>query len=78
MGDFYSNKNTIHQLKKIGYTGMIAATAKYDDEVELLTKMGVNLAYNLYSEADVGFANHVCDRLCNVVRTPEGSPSCSK
>lgn len=78
MGDFYSNKNTIHQLKKIGYTGMIAATAKYDDEVEQLTEMGVNLAYNLYSEAGVGFANHVCDRLCNVVRTPEGSPSCSK
>jgi glutathione-regulated potassium-efflux system ancillary protein KefC len=71
MGDFHSNKNTINQLKNIGYTGMIAATAKYDDEVELLKRMGVNLAYNLYSEAGVGFANHVCEKLCSIKKEHE-------
>lgn len=76
MGDFHSNKNTINQLKKIGYTGMIAATAKYDDEVDQLKALGVNLAYNLYSEAGVGFANHVCETLCSI-KDETGEQECS-
>jgi predicted Kef-type K+ transport protein len=66
MGDYSSNKNTIKQLKKINFSGYLAATAKYDDELEELKKLGVDSAYNLYVEAGVGFANHICDTLCSV------------
>jgi hypothetical protein len=45
---------------------MIAATGRFDDEVELLKKQGVHSAFNLYAEAGVGFADHVCRNLCSI------------
>lgn len=64
MGDQQSHKYTIERLREIDYRGFIAATAKYDDEVRQLEAEGVHSAYNFYAEAGVGFANHVCEKLC--------------
>ena len=51
------------QLEINGFKGMVAGTAKYDDQVEMLKAAGLDAAYNIYGEAGAGFANHVCDKL---------------
>ena len=45
-------------LRKRGYEKVIAAVAKYPDEVEELKELGV-IAFNFYAEAGAGFAEHV-------------------
>ena len=57
------NLFAFQQLEANGYTGKIAATAKYDDQVTMLKEAGVHAAYNIYGEAGAGFANHVCEEL---------------
>lgn len=51
-------------LKATGFSGKVAATAKYDDQVEMLKEAGLHAAYNIYGEAGSGFANHVNEQLC--------------
>lgn len=70
MGDHQSHKYAIERLKEVDYRGFIAATGKYDDDVRKLREAGVDSAYNFYTEAGIGFANHVCERLC--ASPPEG------
>ena len=45
------------RLREHGYTGRIAATTKYPDEAAALQKLGVEFAFNIYSEAGTGFAD---------------------
>ncbi|WP_455234789.1 NAD-binding protein [Thiogranum longum] len=63
MPNFSENLFAARQLRDIGYTGKLAAIARYPDEVEQLRQAGVDAAFNLYAEAGAGFADHVCDRL---------------
>ena len=51
------------QLKESGYTGPIAAIAKYADEEELLQKAGVDSTFNMYAEVGTGFAQHSMSKL---------------
>ena len=51
--------NKTERLKAIEYNGILAATARYDDEVEELKVLGVHTALNFFTEAGVGFADHV-------------------
>ncbi len=46
-------------LKEFGYNGQIASTAKFPDEIQMLTEAGVNTVFNMYTEAGAGFATHV-------------------
>jgi hypothetical protein len=57
------NLFAFQQLEINGFKGMVAGTAKYDDQVEMLKAAGLDAAYNIYGEAGAGFANHVCDEL---------------
>ena len=57
------NLFAFQQLEANGFTGMVAGTAKYDDQVEMLKAAGMDAAYNIYGEAGAGFANHVSDEL---------------
>ncbi len=57
------NLFAFQQLEANGFKGMVASTAKYDDQVEMLKAAGIDAAYNIYGEAGSGFANHVCDEL---------------
>ena len=57
------NLFAFQQLEIIGFKGMVAGTAKYDDQVEMLKAAGLDAAYNIYGEAGAGFAHHVCDEL---------------
>ncbi len=70
MPDLNSNLYALERLKRYKFQGLIAATGRFDDEVEILKKKGVHSAFNLYAEAGVGFADHVCRNLCSLEDTP--------
>jgi Trk K+ transport system NAD-binding subunit len=54
---------SIQQMKERGYKGQITASVRYEDEMQLLNDAGIDAAYNLYEEAGVGFADHVCEHM---------------
>ncbi|HKK89811.1 MAG TPA: cation:proton antiporter family protein [Desulfobacteraceae bacterium] len=52
---------SIEQMRQRGYSGQITASVRYEDQMPLLKDAGINAVYNLYEEAGVGFADHVCE-----------------
>lgn len=73
-----ANLHAAQTLKRHSFKGVVAAIAKFDDEVKELRAVGVDTAFDLYSEAGAGFADHVCDvfnqQRPEVVRVLEGMP----
>ena len=63
MPEHTANIAAVQQLNRIQFDGKIAATAKYEDEVEALRQAGARAAYYFYAEAGYGFAEHVCQEL---------------
>lgn len=57
MPNHAENLYTARQLARQGFRGVITATAQFPDEVAELEAAGVSGAYNLRSEAGLGFAN---------------------
>ena len=58
MPNLIENLFAINHLKSLNFQGKLAAIAKYPDEIDLLKQAGVDSAFNLYTEAGTGFANH--------------------
>ncbi len=54
-----SNIQAARTLKRHDFQGVVTATGKFDDEVRQLRDIGLDTAFNLYSEAGSGFAEHV-------------------
>jgi glutathione-regulated potassium-efflux system ancillary protein KefC len=54
-----ANIHAAQTLKRHEFEGVVAATGKFDDEVKELRCVGLDTAFNLYSEAGSGFADHV-------------------
>ena len=52
---------TVRLLKQTGFTGVLAALARHDDEVRELREAGVEAAFNLSDEAGAGFARHALE-----------------
>jgi predicted Kef-type K+ transport protein len=78
MSDHTANLNAIEELNQRQYTGRIAAMARFDDEVEELGQAGAHVAYNIYSQAGFGFAEHVClafgdEAVCRPTEDPTSS-----
>ena len=46
-------------LNQVGYTGIIGAVAKHEDERVALEAAGIHATFNYYSEVGKGFAAHV-------------------
>jgi len=57
--------DALEQLEAISFNGQIAATARFPDEVTLLRKAGATAVFNIYTEAGVGFADHVENNVMN-------------
>jgi len=51
-----ANMAAAERLQQMGYSGKIAATSKFPDEEQALKDIGVDLAFNIYNEAGLGFA----------------------
>ncbi|VAW99785.1 Putative glutathione-regulated potassium-efflux system protein KefB [hydrothermal vent metagenome] len=58
-----ANLDALGQLRAISFSGSIAATARFPDEVEQLQAAGATAVFNIYSEAGAGFAEHVETKL---------------
>jgi Trk K+ transport system NAD-binding subunit len=54
------NLVAVKRLTSLSFRGVLAGTAFYDDELEELRAAGVKAAFNFFSEAGKGFAEHVC------------------
>ncbi|WP_411827211.1 cation:proton antiporter [Luteolibacter sp. AS25] len=54
-----SNTHAAKTLKRHDFQGVVVATGKFHDEVKELRAMGLDTAFNLYTEAGAGFAEHV-------------------
>jgi hypothetical protein len=54
-----ANIHAAQTLKRHEFEGVVAAIGKFDDEVKELRGVGLDTAFNLYSEAGSGFADHV-------------------
>jgi len=58
-----ANLAAAQQVRSKGFASMIAATARYDDEIRDLEQAGVDAAFNFYNEAGLGFADHANELL---------------
>jgi len=56
-----TSKFAVGQLQRHGFQGKVAASVRYEDEIMLLKETSIDAAYNLYEEAGLGFADHVCN-----------------
>lgn len=57
-----ANLDALEQLHNISFSGRIAATARFRDEVDILRQSGATVVFDIYTEAGVGFAEHVKDK----------------
>jgi glutathione-regulated potassium-efflux system ancillary protein KefC len=55
---FNATMAVVGMLKESGYKGQIAATAKFEDEMNELLEAGVDTVFNMHTEAGAGFAAH--------------------
>jgi predicted Kef-type K+ transport protein len=51
--------DVLDQLKEMKYHGQIAATTKYREDAERLKQEGIMTVSNIFTEAGIGFAEHV-------------------
>ena len=54
-----ANLHAIETLKRHEFHGVVAVAGKFRDEVQELRELGVDTAFDLYSQAGTGFAHHV-------------------
>lgn len=59
MPDMEAKRFAICQLRQVGYQGVINATALFNEEVDVLKKLGADEVYNYYNGVGVGFAEYV-------------------
>lgn len=57
------NLAVLAELRNFRFDGYIAASARYEDEIEELRNAGATTVFNIYSQAGEGFADHVQDEL---------------
>ena len=60
------NMAAVSQLRSAGYRGTIAATARYDDEVEELQAHGVDVAFHMLADAGPAFAAAALERSAGI------------
>ena len=65
------NMYAVEQLARVGFPGLIGATAVFDDQRDELEAAGVHACFNFYTEAGTGFADHVAERLEATAERPD-------
>lgn len=66
-----ANLAVIEQLKAASFGGRVAATARFQDDVETLEEAGASTVFNVYAEAGSGFAAHVAGSMLAI--SPAGT-----
>lgn len=60
MKNHSENKDAARLIRGLGFTGCLSATAEHQDQIDELTALGVNAAYNIYGNAGTAFADFIC------------------
>ncbi|MGI9569048.1 MAG: NAD-binding protein, partial [Desulfobulbia bacterium] len=63
MPKFSANKEAAELITQFGFKGLIAASARFDDEVTALKEAGVHAAFNFFDEAGAGLAEAAYEKL---------------
>lgn len=63
MPDHDANMYALEQIRAADFGGHVAALARYPDEIPLLRAAGADVAFDVYGEAGLGFANDIAARL---------------
>jgi predicted Kef-type K+ transport protein len=63
MADHAANMYAARRILESPYPGMVAATAKFEDDAAELEALGVHAVHNLYAEAGAGFAEHALQKV---------------
>jgi hypothetical protein len=72
-----ANLAAAHQVRTKGFTDLLAATARFDDEIPDLIEAGVDGAFHFYNEAGLGFAAHASDLMEKRLLKPHRPKSAS-
>lgn len=64
-----ANLLAIQEIKNAGFQCPVTAIARFEDERLELEKAGATAAYNIFSEAGAGYADHVCKATGLVCKT---------
>lgn len=59
--------DAVQQLRNAGYTGKVAAVAKYEDERARMKAAGADVVFNYYAEAGAGFAEHALSSMLDIL-----------
>ncbi len=59
----------LKEIRSAGFQGAVTATSRFEDEKVELLEAGAIAAYNIYSEAGAGYADHVCQTTGLVCKT---------
>ncbi len=57
-----ANLAVLDELKASSFSGQVAATARFEDEIKPLKQAGASTVFNVYAEAGSGFAEHVASQ----------------
>jgi len=63
MPKYTANMEAAKLMTQMGFEGIIAASARFDDEVTALKEAGVDAAYNFFDEAGAGLADDAYEKL---------------
>jgi predicted Kef-type K+ transport protein len=61
MPNHQGNVYAVHQLRNLDFHCMVAAIAKYPEEVEELSELGICTAYDMYEQAGAGLARQALE-----------------
>lgn len=59
--------DAVEQLRSSGYSGKVAAVAKYEDEQAQMKAAGADVVFNYYAEAGAGFAEHALSNMLDIL-----------
>ena len=63
MPNFSANIEAVKLIIQLGFKGIIAASARFDDEITALKEAGVHAAFNFFGEAGAGLAEAAYEKL---------------
>ncbi|BBY97439.1 cation:proton antiporter family protein [Mycolicibacterium fallax] len=67
-----ANVTALECLRESGFSGNVAAVARYDDEVKWAIEHGVGIAFNIYAGAGLELADQVGERELAKLARPDG------
>lgn len=72
-----ANLLALQEIQAVGFQGPITASSRFEDQRLELEDAGATAAYNIFSEAGAGYADHVCRTTGLVCKTEFIIPSSS-